>query len=100
TSQTGGAFVTKLDPTGSSLVYSTYLNGAAGFSTTSGTAIAVDAAGNAHVTGFTTASDFPVANPIKSASNFFKTTDSASNWLNNNSGLPGDVRMIAVAPNA
>ncbi len=99
TSQSGGAFVTKLDPTGSSLVYSTYLNGS-NLSVSSATNIAVDAAGNAHVTGFTTAADFPVVNGLNTASNFFKTTDSASNWNNNNSGLPGDVRVIAVAPNA
>ena len=50
------AFVTKLDPTGSSLVYSTYLGGSGG---TTATAIAVDAAGNAYVTGDTFSQDFP-----------------------------------------
>ena len=99
TSQAGGAFITKLDPTGSGLVYSTYLNGS-NFSTTTATGIAVDAAGNAHVTGFTTAPDFPVVNSLKTAGTFFKTTDSASNWNNNNTGLTVDVRKVAVAPNA
>jgi hypothetical protein len=99
TVQSGGAFVTKLDPTGSTLVYSTYLSGAT-FSTTSATSIAVDAAGNAHLTGFTTAPDFPVVNGLKSTTNFFKTTDSAATWLNNSTGLSGDVNSIAVAPNA
>lgn len=94
----GGAFVTKLDPTGSSLVYSTYLSDSTGGSTT-GQAIAVDAAGNAYVTGFTTSGDFPVVNPLKTSGNLFKTTDSAANW-NNRNGLVGDVRTIAVAPNA
>ena len=42
----GNAFVTKLNPTGSGLVYSTYLGG--GYD--SGSAIAVDMAGNAYVT--------------------------------------------------
>src|SRR5260221_63281 len=46
----GSGFVTKLDPTGSSLVYSTYLNASSG-------AIAVDAQGNAYVTG-TASTDF------------------------------------------
>src|SRR5439155_1226495 len=50
------AFVTKLNPTGSALVYSTYLGGSDG---DSGFGIAVDAAGNAYVTGLTTSSDFP-----------------------------------------
>jgi hypothetical protein len=54
----GGAdvFVTKLNPTGSALVYSTYLGGAR---FDQGSAIAVDAAGNAYVTGGTTSGDFP-----------------------------------------
>ena len=100
TSQSGGAFITKLDPTGSTLVYSSYLNGATGFSTTSATTIAVDAAGNAHVGGFTSAQDFPLVNPLKTASAFFKTIDGATGWNNLNSGMSGDVHTIAVAPNA
>src|SRR5439155_9537608 len=50
------AFVTKLDATGSALVYSTYLGGSGG---DAGYGIAVDAAGNAFVTGDTNSSDFP-----------------------------------------
>ncbi|HEX4640263.1 MAG TPA: SBBP repeat-containing protein, partial [Chthoniobacterales bacterium] len=49
-------FVTKLNPTGSGLLYSTYLGGGGG---DSGNGIAVDTAGNAFVTGFTTSTDFP-----------------------------------------
>ena len=97
TSDFGGAFVTKLDPAGSSLVYSTFLNGT-GNST--GLAIALDASGNAYVTGFTTANDFPVVNGLKTSSHFFKTTDSASNWNNVNTGLNGEVSALAVAPSA
>ncbi len=52
-----------------------------------------------HVTGFTTATDFPLVNGFKTASNLFKTTDRAGNWNNNNTGLTGDVRAIGVAPN-
>jgi len=51
------AFVTKLNPTGSALVYSTYLHGSTG---ESGTSIAVDSTGSAYVGGFTVSSDFPV----------------------------------------
>ena len=103
TNDFGGAFVTKLDPTGSSLIYSTYLSGTGG---TNGTSIAIDAAGNAYLTGFTTANDFPVVNGVKTSSNFFKTTDSASNWNNNNTGLVTstgfvtEVDALAVATNA
>jgi hypothetical protein len=51
----GDAFVTKLDPTGSILVYSTYLGG---LGDNSGAGIAVDADGSAYVTGRTGA-NFP-----------------------------------------
>ena len=50
------AFVTKLNPTGSGLVYSTYLGGSGG---DAGYAIAVDAGGNAYVTGSTGSVNFP-----------------------------------------
>ncbi|AGY59190.1 hypothetical protein GKIL_2944 [Gloeobacter kilaueensis JS1] len=50
------AFVTKLNETGTALVYSTYLGGG---DRDSGYGIAVDKAGNAYVTGFTQSSDFP-----------------------------------------
>ena len=97
TSNRGGAFVTKLDPTGSSLVYSTYITNEG---ITTGSAIALDSAANAHITGSTSSSDFPTVNALKTNSNFFKTTDAAANWNNQNSGLAGTVRTLAVAPNA
>ena len=53
------AFVTKINPTGTAIVYSTYLGGSGiewGF------AIAVDAAGNAYVTGYTSSTTFPGVN--------------------------------------
>jgi hypothetical protein len=53
------AFVTKLTPTGTALAYSTYLGGSGDFASTFGGGIAVDAAGNAYVTGDTNAADFP-----------------------------------------
>jgi hypothetical protein len=55
-------FVTKLDPSGSALVYSTYLGGT---SLDSGTSIALDAARNAYVTGETYSTDFPTANAFQ-----------------------------------
>src|SRR5262249_31446434 len=51
------AFVTKLDPTGRSIVYSTYLGGRL-YDDAYG--IAVDDAGVAHVTGVTRAHGFPL----------------------------------------
>ncbi len=56
------AFVAKLNPTGSALVYSTYLGGSG---EDFGYGIAVDSAGNAYVTGFTSSTDFPTANPLQ-----------------------------------
>ncbi len=50
------AFVTKLNPTGTALVYSTFLGGS---NFEWGRAIAIDAAGNAYVAGQTKSSDFP-----------------------------------------
>jgi hypothetical protein len=50
------AFVTKIDPAGTSLVYSTYLGGS-GSDTVFG--IAVDQGGSAYLAGATTSSDFP-----------------------------------------
>jgi len=51
------AFVAKLDATGTSLTYSTYLGGSG---TDNGYAIALDSAGNAYVAGTTASPDFPV----------------------------------------
>ncbi len=55
------AFVTKINPTGSALIYSTYLKGddTVGSKSNVGQGIAVDAQGNAYVTGYTNAKDFP-----------------------------------------
>jgi hypothetical protein len=61
----GGAFtgiVTKLNATGTDLIYSTYLGGS-GFD--SGRSIAVDSEGHAFVAGFTSSTDFPVEEPLQ-----------------------------------
>src|SRR5207245_2772446 len=50
------AFVTKLNPLGSGLVYSTYLGGS---NSDEGFGITVDAAGDAYVTGSAGSTDFP-----------------------------------------
>src|SRR5205085_10726396 len=60
---TTNAYVTKLNASGSALIYSTYLGGSGG---DAGLGIAVDAAGNAYVAGRTGSTDFPTANPIQS----------------------------------
>jgi hypothetical protein len=60
----GTAFVSKLNSTGSALIYSTYLGGS---NQSFGQGIAVDAAGDASVTGYTFAPDFPVVNAVQAA---------------------------------
>lgn len=54
------AFVAKLNPTGATLVYSSYLGGT---NTDSGNGIAVDSTGAAYIAGQTCSLDFPLANP-------------------------------------
>jgi hypothetical protein len=53
----GDVFITEINPSGSALVYSTYLGGK---TTNEGNAIALDSSGNAYVTGYTKSSNFPV----------------------------------------
>ncbi len=57
------AFITKFNPAGSAIVYSTYLGGT---QQNQGNAIAVNAAGEAYVTGWTESPDFPIVNAIQS----------------------------------
>ena len=61
---TSNVFVAKLDPTGTTLVFATYLGGS-GADTSAG--IAADAAGNAYIAGTTTSTDFPTKNPFQAA---------------------------------
>jgi hypothetical protein len=60
-------FVTKLNSTGTALVYSTFLGGGKGTSRSGGAAITVDASGDAHVTGWTNSTAFPTKNPLQAA---------------------------------
>ena len=58
------AFVTKVNAAGSEIVYSTFLGGS---DLDAGAAIAVDAEGNAYITGETSSADFPTMNAIQPA---------------------------------
>ena len=80
TSSQGGVsdcFISKLNPTGSTLVYSTYLGGNA-LDLCAG--IALDASGNAYVTGSTNSDIFPVLAPLQS--NLLGTTNAFVAKLN------------------
>jgi hypothetical protein len=59
----GDAFIAKLAPNGSSLVYSTYLGGRIG---DIAYGVAVDKLGNAYIAGETNSPDFPLVNAISS----------------------------------
>jgi uncharacterized protein (TIGR03437 family) len=56
------AFVAKLNPSGSALLFSTYLGGSAA---DQAHALALDSSGNIYVTGSTCSSDFPVLKPLQ-----------------------------------
>jgi hypothetical protein len=62
----GTAFVTELNPTGTALLYSTYLGGSGNAFGDEAFAIALDAASppNIYVTGFTGSSDFPLSTTV------------------------------------
>ena len=55
-------FVSKFDPAGKTLIYSTYLGS---WGDDQAKAIVVDEDGNAYVTGFTSSTDFPVMNAVQ-----------------------------------
>jgi hypothetical protein len=58
------AFVTKLNPAGSGLTYSTYLGGS---TADVAVGISLDSSNEAYVTGTTLSADFPLVNPFQSA---------------------------------
>jgi hypothetical protein len=59
----GDAFITKLNPAGNTLIYSTYLGGS---DSDMPTGIALDATGNVYLTGSTSSTNFPVLNAFQS----------------------------------
>ena len=61
---TTDAFIVKINPAGSAIVYSTYLGGS---STDVGIDISVDGSQNAYITGRTASSDFPTMNAFDNA---------------------------------
>jgi hypothetical protein len=60
------AFVSKINPAGNGLVYSTYIGGT-GYDW--GAGIAVDGSGNAYVAGYTSSGDFPTVSPVQTGFN-------------------------------
>lgn len=62
----GMAFVAKLDPTGSTLLYSTYVGGTG---ETWGSSIAIDQSQNVYIGGQTFSTDFPIVNGFQASNN-------------------------------
>lgn len=60
--QAGDVFLTKLNPSGSALVFSTFIGGT---SDDGGQSVAVDAAGNSYLAGQTCSDDFPITAPVQ-----------------------------------
>ncbi len=60
------AFISKFDPTGATLLYSTYLGGTGG---DYGYGIALDPTGNVYVTGYSFSTDFPIINGFQTTNN-------------------------------
>jgi uncharacterized repeat protein (TIGR01451 family) len=58
------AFISKINPLGTALMYSTYVGG---LQLDFANAIAVDSAGNAYAAGYTASANFPVMNPVQGA---------------------------------
>ena len=92
-------FVTKLNNSGTSLIYSTYLGGS---SNENGASIAVDSFGNAYVTGGTSSWDFPVVSPLQgqiSSSSSYRTDDGGNTWTPVKVGPPSSlVVSMAIDP--
>ena len=62
----GASFVSKIDPTGQKLIYSTYLSGGINYPFIDAAyALAVDSTGAAWVGGFTGTVDFPLVDPVQ-----------------------------------
>jgi photosystem II stability/assembly factor-like uncharacterized protein len=93
------AFVAKLNPTGTALLYSTYLGG---YSHDTAFDLIVDNAGSAHLTGYTSSKDFPTANPlqgVKRGDSVFKSLNGGGSWGATNTGLSAaEVHKLAIDP--
>ena len=94
------AFVTKMNPTGTALVYSTFIGGS-DFDTAH--SIVVDSNGNATIAGNTFSSDFPAVHPIGTFTNnstwhMFVTSLSPNGSALNYSGIVGPLNLLDPPP--
>jgi uncharacterized repeat protein (TIGR01451 family) len=94
----GDAFVTKISPSGSSFMYSSFLGGAGN---ERATGIAVDASGNAYVTGFTNSGSFPALNAfqVTPRNAAYESTNGGSSWMPIESFTASNLTALAIDPN-
>ena len=96
-------FVTKLDPSGTQLVFSSFLQGVsrtvgAGLEKDTANSVAVDLAGNIYVSGRTRSEDFPVATGAPSrGEDFFVKFNRSGSTLLYASRLPGGSAGVGTA---
>jgi hypothetical protein len=76
------AFVTRLDASGSSLLYSTFLGGSNEEDRSAG-AVALDPSGNVYLTGTTSSANFPTLNPVTAAYSGSVESDAYATKLSN-----------------
>jgi photosystem II stability/assembly factor-like uncharacterized protein len=96
---TSDAFLSKLNPAGTTLLYSTYVGG---ISRDTGKALDIDAAGNVYLCGDTNSTNLPVtAGAFQSKpgnAHFYKSTNSGATWKPLLNGFDGDRGEIAIDP--
>lgn len=85
----GDGFITKLNPAGTTLLYSSFVGGS---SADAVQAVGVDAAGNAYLTGSTQSSDFPTVNPLQIGND-------GCSIVNGITACTSDAFVVKVAPN-
>ena len=91
------AFAAKLNPSGTAMVWATYLGGTG---TDAANAIALDAAGNVWVSGTTDSPDFPNRQGWSQGSDFVAALNPAGSTLFYSSRLPDDTAAASLAVDA
>ena len=93
----GNAFVKKLNPSGSALLYTRYIGG-----DTPANGIAVDANGDAYIVGYSLGADFPSVHPLPmqpSVKSLYVTNDGGRTWRVLNNGLSAtNINSLAIDP--
>jgi len=91
-------FVTKLDPSGTALIYSTFLGGIGG---TFANRATVDAQGNSYIIGSKSGNSFPSTPDALNRGGIFRSADAAASWIYSGDGLEHPlVQSIVIDPDA